>query len=124
MSDARSKAVSDWMAAYRRAWESNDPADIGALFTDDALYYNEPFTEPSRGREAIIREWIKRQDSPGSTSFSWKPVVETDDVAVVRCETDYGSVKFSNLWVIRLNADGRATEFTEWWMDQSKPSGE
>jgi hypothetical protein len=23
---------------------------------------------------------------------------------------------YSNLWVIRLDADGRCAEFTEWWM--------
>jgi hypothetical protein len=23
---------------------------------------------------------------------------------------------YSNLWVIRLDAEGRCTEFTEWWM--------
>ena len=23
---------------------------------------------------------------------------------------------YSNLWVVRLDAEGRCTEFTEWWM--------
>jgi uncharacterized protein (TIGR02246 family) len=121
MSDAQSKAVSEWVSGYQRAWESNDPADVDALFTDDALYYNEPFSEPSRGREAIKQMWHVRQDPPGSTTFTWKPVAVTEDVAIVQGETEYPTVKVSNLWVIRLDADGRATEFTEWWMDQSMP---
>ena len=124
MSDSQSKAVQDWMTGYRKAWESNDPGEIGDLFTDDAIYYNEPFSEPSRGRDAIIQMWQERQDAPGSTTFTWSPVVVTNDTAIIQGETDYGSVKFSNLWVIRFAADGRATEFTEWWMDQSKPSSE
>jgi hypothetical protein len=33
--------------------------------------------------------------------------------------TDYhDGPTYSNLWVIRLAADGRAEEFTEWWMEQ------
>jgi ketosteroid isomerase-like protein len=116
-------AVSEWMTAYRRAWESNDLADINALFTDDALYYFEPFSEPKRGRDAILAAWLAREDPMGSTTFTWKPLAIADDVAIVQGETDYGTIKFSNLWVIRLTADGRATEFTEWWMDQAKPSG-
>ncbi|HEX4059306.1 MAG TPA: nuclear transport factor 2 family protein [Galbitalea sp.] len=123
MSEAQSNAVNDWMADYRKAWESNDPSEIGALFTDDALYYSEPFIEPSRGREAIIAEWLKRQDAPGGFTFTWHPLAIANDIAFVQGETDYGDVKYSNLWVIRLSPDGRATEFTEWWMDQSKPSG-
>ena len=25
---------------------------------------------------------------------------------------------YTNLWVIRLDAEGRCTEFTEWWMQR------
>jgi ketosteroid isomerase-like protein len=122
MSDSQTAALQVWMSGYREAWESNDPAEIGNLFTDDALYYNEPFSPPARGREAIIRMWLEREDAAGTTTFTWGPVVVTDDLAIVQGETDYGTVKFSNLWVIRFGEDGRATEFTEWWMDQAKPS--
>ena len=27
---------------------------------------------------------------------------------------------FSNLWVIRFDADGRCIEFTEWWMERDR----
>jgi hypothetical protein len=123
--------LTTWMTAYRKAWESNDPSDIGALFTEDALYYKEPFTEPLRGRDAIIAMWHEHQDAPGTTTFTWNLLADsaftgTDDLAIVQGETDYTTVRYSNLWVIRLATDDsgvpRATEFTEWWMDQSKPS--
>ena len=36
--------------------------------------------------------------------------------------TDYrAGPLYSNLWVIRLEPDGRAKEFTEWWMEQDNP---
>lgn len=122
------------MIAYRAAWESNDPADIGALFTEDAVYYNEPFSEPTRGRDAIIANWLERQDPTGTTSFTWQLLSESDGLAFVQGETIYPHERYSNLWVIRLApvigsaesaepAMPQATEFTEWWMDQSKPSG-
>jgi limonene-1,2-epoxide hydrolase len=120
-----------WMAAYRKAWESNDPSDIGALFTDDALYYKEPFSEPVRGRDAIIAMWLEHQDAAGSTTFEWHLLIDSavtgiDGLTIVQGETDYTTVRYSNLWVIRLATDadgvGRATEFTEWWMNQSQPS--
>ena len=31
-------AGEQWVAQYVAAWESNDPEQIGALFTDDAVY--------------------------------------------------------------------------------------
>jgi ketosteroid isomerase-like protein len=110
--------LQDWMAGYRRAWESNDPDDIRALFTDDALYYTAPFRQPSRGIDAIIEMWLDRKDEPGDNTFEWHELLQTEDVVIVQGETDYKDVaKFSNLWLIRFAESGRATEFTEWWMD-------
>lgn len=107
------------MDGYRQAWESNDPADISALFTEDALYYTAPFREPWRGRDAIVEGWIGRKDEPGTTTFTWEPVSDTRELAIVQGVTTYPDEKFSNLWVIRFGADGKCREFTEWFMEQS-----
>jgi uncharacterized protein (TIGR02246 family) len=115
--------VRAWIDGYVRAWNSNDSADIAALFTDDAAYYTAPFRDPWRGRAAIVDGWLGRKDEPGETTFDWHPVVVTDDVAVVQGVTTYPEQVFSNLWVIRLNADGRCRMFTEWWMEHPRGPG-
>jgi hypothetical protein len=115
-------ALTNWMAGYLRAWDTNDPADIGSLFTDDALYYPEPFEEPYRGRDEIVAKWVARKDEPGDYAFDWTPLVATPKVSVITGTTRYPTITYSNLWVIRLTEDGRAREFTEWWMDHSKSS--
>jgi hypothetical protein len=111
--------VTRWVDGYRKAWTSNDPADIGALFSDDAAYFTEPFRAPRRGRQAIVEDWLARRDEPGETEFSWWPLVVAPEVAVVQGETRYRTPPrtYSNLWVIRLDDEGRCTEFTEWWME-------
>lgn len=38
--------VAAWVDGYVRAWNTNERADIGALFTDNALYYTSPFDAP------------------------------------------------------------------------------
>jgi ketosteroid isomerase-like protein len=109
-------ALSDWVERYRRAWDSNDPDDIRALFTGDALYYTEPYAEPWRGHEEIVAGWLDHKDEPGDATFEWEPLVEAGDVSTLTGTTDYGEPKYDNLWVIRFAADGRAREFTEWYM--------
>jgi hypothetical protein len=107
-----------WVDAYVRAWNSNDPQDIGALFADDATYRTEPFAEPWSGRAEIVERWLERKDEPGNSEFVWKPLAAAEDVAIVEGTTRYREPPdtYSNLWVIRLDADGRSREFTEWWM--------
>lgn len=46
--------VTAWMNGYLRAWDSNTPEDIRALFTDDAEYHTAPFVDPRVGVDAIV----------------------------------------------------------------------
>ena len=111
-------ALADWMAGYERAWASNDPDEIRALFTADALYFTTPFREPWRGRQDIVDGWLGRKDEPGGWAFEWQPLVDTAELAIVTGTTTYDdpSQAYSNLWVLRFAEDGRCSEFTEWWM--------
>jgi uncharacterized protein (TIGR02246 family) len=111
--------LAQWMSDYVKAWNSNDPDDIAALFTEDAEYYTEPYTAPWQGRETIVREWLENKDEPGDTQFMWQPMVVTDELVIVQGRTIYRSPPrtYSNLWVIRFDAMGHCREFTEWWME-------
>ncbi|HEX6683379.1 MAG TPA: nuclear transport factor 2 family protein [Candidatus Limnocylindrales bacterium] len=113
---ANAQRIEKWIEGYRRAWESNEPADIGALFTEDAEYYTAPFRPAWRGRDEIVAGWLEAKDEPGETSFDWKPVVVTDELAVVEGVTTYPDEVYSNLWLIVLDPDGRCRRFTEWFM--------
>jgi uncharacterized protein (TIGR02246 family) len=113
---ANAKQVEKWIEGYRRAWESNDPAEIGALFATDAEYFTAPFRQPWRGRDEIVARWIEGKDEPGQTSFDWKPVALTEEVAVIEGVTTYPDEVYSNLWLISLDDEGRCRRFTEWWM--------
>ncbi len=113
------EAVARWMHRYLTAWASNDPEDIRALFTEDAVYAtspNEP--EPWRGREEIVERWIAVRDEPDDWTFDWKLIGADGGRAFVQGLTTYrgDDRSYDNLWIIQLTADGRASSFTEWFM--------
>lgn len=112
-----------WVAAYLRAWSSNEPSDIEALFTPDAIYRPTPHSDGWRGREAIVTGWLARKDEPGTWSFEHTIVAVDGDVAVVQGHAVYSSppLDYSNLWVLRLTPDGRCREYVEWWVDRNEP---
>ena len=116
-------AAEAWFAGYRRAWESNEEADIRALFTDDAEYHYDPSDpEPSVGLDAIVAGWLQNRDEPGETEFEWELLAVDGEVAIARCVTTYLTEQppktYDNLFVIRLAPDGRATEFTDWYIER------
>ena len=108
--------VQRWLDAYVDAWRTYDPAAIGALFTDDAVHAYDPVGEPVRGRDAIVADWLKNPDQPGTWQASYRPLVVEDDRAVAVGGTTYTNGKvFENLYVLRFAADGTCAEFTEWY---------
>ncbi|KAA0960315.1 hypothetical protein FQ142_15940 [Microbacterium sp. ANT_H45B] len=106
-----------WTAAYVGAWTSNDPAQIAALFSEDARYLTNPDSEPRVGRADIVAGWLEDLDDPDTWSFEWWIVREDAGFVVIEGRTKYPAERdYLNLWIVRLDDEGRATEFTEWYM--------
>lgn len=114
----------NWLEAYRQAWRTDDPDQIGALFAEDATYAPWPFGKPWQGREAIVAKWVERGDSKAAWQFESELLAVDGDTGVIRGQTTYPAADdqpeavFSNIWVIRLAADGRVSSFAEWWVQR------
>ncbi|GAA2247112.1 nuclear transport factor 2 family protein [Herbiconiux moechotypicola] len=120
MSDDATRLAS-WIDGYRAAWLSNDPDQIRALFTEEGVYHPGPSGESWQGHDEIVAGWLDARDEPGDTEFSWEPVVATAEVGVAQCVSTYRSgAVYDNLWVIRFAPDGRATSYTDWWIQREE----
>jgi ketosteroid isomerase-like protein len=111
-----------WVERYLVAWDSNDPDDIAALFSEDALYFTLPTREPWRGRKAIVREWLDRKDESGDWwTFKYEVIARDGDLGIVRGVTEYATDEgafVENLWEVTLDNEDRATRFVEWWIQR------
>jgi ketosteroid isomerase-like protein len=109
--------LADWVERYERAWRAPGTEALAELFTDDATYSTAPYAEPHRGLDAIRKMW-EAERSPGEEFSMDSEIVATDgDLGVVRLVVEYRkprSQQYRDLWVIRLDGDGRCTEFEEW----------
>ena len=110
------------MAGYLKAWRSNVPEDIRALFTEDAEYYTQAFREPWRGIDAIIEGWIGRDDQPGTWDFEHQWLAVEGDNGVLEGLTVYTERResYANIWLIRLDEEGQCYEFRKWWVKKGE----
>lgn len=116
-----------WLDRYIAAWRSNDRADIEALFGPDTRYWYGPYGDPVVGAEAIAKDWLEDPDAPDSWEAEYAPLAIEGDLFVANGESRYRSEDgsrieraFNNIFVCRFDADGRCTEFREWWMERPK----
>ena len=113
-----------WLDKYVEAWRTYEPAQIGNLFSEDALYLYSPFDEqkPVRGRGAIVSAWLEQPDPVGSWEARYVPVAVEGNVGVAQGRTRYrqadGTVarEFDNIFVLHFDETERCTSFTEWYM--------
>jgi uncharacterized protein (TIGR02246 family) len=124
------QAVAAWLDGYSQAWKTYDPEQIGALFSEDAVYFYNPFDEPVRGREAIVASWLEERDEAGTYEGRYRPVLVAGDVAVARGYSRYldtnGTLaeEYDNLFLLRFDADGRCATYREWYMAKPDPDGD
>jgi hypothetical protein len=123
--------VQRWLDAYVGAWKSYGRDAIEGLFSEDVAYRYHPYDQPIVGRDAVVESWLgegehaaaSTRDQPGTYEGTYAPIALEGDLAVVTGTSTYteapgGPVKdvYDNCWVLRFDADGRCSEFTEWYM--------
>ena len=126
-------ALQAWLDRYVDAWKTYTPEQIGALFSEGATYRYHPYDADDdivRGREAIVRDWIRPEgsassrDKPGTYDAHYEPYAIDGDRAVAVGSSSYWSDgsraklerTYDNVFLMRFDDDGRCAEFTELFM--------
>jgi ketosteroid isomerase-like protein len=110
-------AIASWVETYERAWRTAGTDALASLFTSDATYSMEPYDTPAQGLGAIAELWERERTGPDERFTMTSEIVAVEgDVGVVRIEVDYPDKRltFRDLWIIRLDANGRCLAFEEW----------
>jgi ketosteroid isomerase-like protein len=119
--------VSAWLDAYVHAWKTYDEKAIGDLFSEDATYFYNPYSESVRGRAAIVASWLEEPDMLGSYDGHYAPMVIEGNRAVTNGKSRYfeqdGSTlraEWDNIFVLQFDDEGRCVEYREWYMERPK----
>lgn len=116
-----------WLDGYFAAWASNDPSEVAALFTEDALYAVSPFRPPWEGRDRIVREWTS--ETQEDLDHASEIVTVDGDLAVAhwRVRARFGGAaqrtEMDGLLLLRFTPDGRCREHREWYVTRELPAG-
>jgi hypothetical protein len=109
--------LADWVEGYERAWRAPGTEALDELFSPEASYSTAPFAEPHRGLEAIREMWEAERNAGEEFSIESEIVAVEGDTGVVRLQVDYEQPRrqtYRDLWVVRLDGDGRCSAFEEW----------
>lgn len=119
--------LDSWLDAYGRAWERKDVETFVACFAEDAVYAWGPWDEPLSGHPEIRARTQQAVGTQMNIRFGHEPLaitpdgrglarwwVSTKDPVTHAIEDDEG------IFLVTLGADGRCTEFREWWNSRTR----
>ena len=119
--------LSEWLDAYRGAWETRDAVAAAALFTEDAVYQWGPFGRKLRGRVMIREAWAEAVEDQANISFGYEVLSATAQGGIVRwwCEMDAPSTQthteLEGIFRLAFDEDGLCTSLEEWFNAKSDP---
>ena len=113
------------MQGYERAWRTAGTDPLERLFTAQATYRPAPFAQTLTGLVAIAAFWEAERDGPDEPfTMRWEPVAVEGEVGVARVRVDYEGppeLVYRDLWIVKLDADGRCRAFEEWPFFPAQP---
>jgi SnoaL-like domain len=117
--------VDAWLEAYVSAWKTYDPAAIGNLFSEEAVYRYHPYDAPVQGRDAIVASWLEDRDPAGTYDGHYQAILVEGDEAAASGRSRYfeadgvtPKAEFYNLYLLRFDQDGRCADFCEWYIER------
>jgi hypothetical protein len=123
------RTVERWLAAHDAAWRSADADAIADLFAEHAVYHTGPWDEawrgqpgPFRGRHRIAAAWLAGGSDGERFSADADILAISGARAVIRRRITYfeadGSIesRWDTCWLLEFGADGRCSEYQEWYV--------
>lgn len=120
MADTAGHDYTDWLERYRRAWIERDAEAAGRLFTEDAVYREQPFQAPFVGRASIQDYWRRVTASQTGVELRYgQSIVNGPRLAVewwANLQTTGGPMTLAGEFLLRFAGSGECRELREYWL--------
>ncbi len=108
-----------WAEAYRKAWEERDADAAAPLFTEDAEYRDQSFSEPYTGRVGVHTYWSTVTSTQSDVSVRMgRPFVDGNRATVefwTNMKNDGQDVTLAGALLLEFAEDGLCRRLREYW---------
>ena len=124
MKSIRLDDFKEWLEAYRKASEGGDLKAAAELFSQDAEYFETPFSNPIIGREAIHRYWSEAANAQKDVQFSYEILAVKENRGIALWKGKFISVQsgsqvlLNGVLLVEFDRQGQCFKFREWWHRQ------
>ena len=119
--------LDDWLKGYEEAWETLDADRAAALFTQNATYQDDPYSEPYQGREGIHEYWSTVTSDQKDVDFTYKVLAVEDNTGIAQWHSEFkqkstgSDIILDGIFVLEFSPGSLCQSLREWWHIQVIP---
>jgi ketosteroid isomerase-like protein len=119
----------DLLEAYGRAWQTFDGDAWVDLFTEDAEYYEDPFSPPLVGHNALRAYLLKAAEAQDDVDFTVERHWVSGDTVLAAWHASFvrraagRRVRLAGFMTLEIAPDGRVARFREWTVAREGGAG-
>ena len=113
--------LTEWLQTYEEAWESLDANKAAAIFTENATYQVDPYSDPHLGREGISEYWSEVTADQKDVEFTSEVLSVTGNTGIAHWHAEFtaastgAKIILDGIFVLEFSADGLCSSLKEWW---------
>ena len=122
--------VENWLDGYKDAWETFDADKVIELFTEDAIYNDQPYEDPHLGRAGIHKYWSDITVDQKDVEFTYDVLAVTGNTGIAYWHSEFTShstnagITLDGMFVLDFADDGLCHHLREWWHLKVDPPGD
>jgi ketosteroid isomerase-like protein len=117
--------VTKWLDDYKAAWENRDAEAAGRLFTQDARYFETPFSSPFIGSVCVRDYWRAVTREQRDIRFTYQIISVAGASAVVHWTSTFiwsgHPVELDGMFLLDFDRAGLCSVLREWWLKKELP---
>jgi len=113
--------VEAWLEGYKMAWETLDPDKAAELFTSDATYQEDPYSDPFLGQKGIHEYWTRVTSNQRNVDFSFEVLAVSGNTGIAHWHSEFKTVEpetsiiLDGIFVLEFSSDRLCQSLKEWW---------
>lgn len=117
----------EWLRAYKSAWEGRDAAAAANLFSDDARYHWTPLVPPQQGPAEISAVWDGAVSQQRDIRFTFNVFGVSGPTGMATWRADFTrlpdqfKVRIEGVLSAEFAAPDKCRVFREWWHSADSP---
>lgn len=109
-----------WLELLKKAWESKNPELAQELCADKFIWFETPFQKPITTNKELLDEW-KSIENHKDVVMSYEILSYDNNIGIAKWSAafkrlpDKRDAELAGIYLVKLNAEGKCTEFHQWY---------